>query len=61
MSAAVAEVEVTEVCVDVDGSSDEVSGGCCCEGDGVRLEEVAEADVASLASELEAGLLVDVG
>ena len=60
VSAAVAEVAVTGVCVDV-GGSDEVSGGCCCEGDGLRLEEVVETDVASLDSELEAGLLVDVG
>ena len=60
MSVAVAEVAVTGVRVDV-GRSDEVSGSCCCEGDGPRLEEVVETDVASLDSELEAGLLVDVG
>lgn len=62
VSAVVVEVEVTDtVCVDV-GGSDDVPGSCCCEGDGLRLEEeVVDTDVASPVSELEAGLLDDGG
>ena len=59
VSAASVDVEVAlRVCVEV-RDSDELSGGCCCEGDGLRLEEVMETDVASPTTELAVELSGD--